>query len=131
MIDVELLALCETATATNNRLSILNTFDTIREKFFPFDFGCHLAGKITFSPDEPSHHSVHIRLTSKNNEYLIGFGLQDVVLNPPENIEFSRSFNFVAVLTGLHFKQPGLHYIDLYVNSKLAKRIQIYTDLEI
>src|SRR5690349_18663278 len=125
MISIDILTLCEYATSEGSRLSVMGTFDSLKNPNTPFTFDCYLAGKIVFTEDEGTNHKVTIRLLNRELAPILDYGEQIINLNPETYPAFPRSLNFTGRIQ-LQFPAEGNYFVEVDVDNKIQKSIQVY-----
>lgn len=113
----EILTLCEYASETNGKLTIVDTFDSIKASKFPWRAYFSIAAKINMEGCEKSFDRLTFNIASDDNSEKIF-----EASSPFERMENMQKLNVVAGLKGLIFEHPGKYCFEIFFdNQRVAK----------
>jgi len=119
-MNIQVAVLCDAATETNGKLSLLGAFDTICTQQLP---QCSIALRMKFDSVEDGKHSLKLNFVDEDGKLLITIDRQvDVVM--PEDSHFITS-NFIVSIQQLKFEKPGHYSIDLTLDGRLETSIPL------
>lgn len=99
----EILTLCEYASESNGRLTIVDAFDTIIAAKLPWRAYFSIASRIDFSDSKIGCKKISMKIFAKNDHSKIVFETENLFNRPND---FGK-FNMVAGFKGLIFTEPG------------------------
>ena len=128
-MDIEIFALCDAATDTVGKLSILGTFDTITAGALPIIHPhCALAVRMRFSRIEEGEHKVRINISDADG-HLVLPGLEgnmSIKFGPNDSTAVT---NFVLNIDRLKFDKPGEYSINLAVDGRQERSLPLFVRL--
>ena len=117
-MDIQIAILCDAATDTNGKLSILGTFDTIYTSQLPAVHPqCSIALRMTFGKVEEGPHKVKLNFVDEDGKLVMPSIEMPVEIAFPEDVNFI-SRNFVVNIQQLKFEKPGLYSIDIAIDGR-------------
>jgi len=118
IMDIQIAILCDAATDTNGKLSILGTFDTIYTSQLPAVHPqCSIALRMTFSKNEEGPHKVKLNFVDEDGKLVMpSIDIPVEVTVPDDTIFISR--NFIINIQQLKFEKPGLYSIDIAMDGR-------------
>lgn len=117
-MEVQIAALCDSASDYNGKLCLLGTFDTIISQTFPFFHPyCSIALRMIFREDDEGVFPVKINIVNEDGQPLVPpiEGSIDIKI-PDDAIFFTR--NIVFNLQHLKFERAGFYSIDVAINGR-------------
>jgi hypothetical protein len=117
-MDIQIAILCDAATDTNGKLSILGTFDTIYTSQLPAVHPqCSIALRMTFGKVEEGTHKVKLNFVDEDGKLVMpSIDIPIEVAVPDDTIFISR--NFIINIQQLKFEKPGLYSIDISMDGR-------------
>src|SRR6266446_6999382 len=117
-MDIQIAILCDAATDTNGKLSILGTFDTIYTAQLPaIHPQCSIALRMTFNKVEEGTHKVKLNFVDEDGKLVMpSIDIPLEVTVPEDTIFISR--NFIVNIQQLKFEKPGLYAIDIAMDGR-------------
>jgi hypothetical protein len=117
-MDIQVAVLCDAATDTNGKLSLLGTFDTIFTNQLPAVHPqCSIALRMTFSKVEEGAHTLRLNFVNEDGKPVMNLPPMPLqVAIPDDSIFISR--NFIVNIQQLKFEKPGLYSVDLAVDGR-------------
>lgn len=123
---VEIFALCDAATDTHGKLSLLGTFDTLAAASFPTrHVHCAVALRLRFRRIEEGSHRVRLQFADEDGRPMVPplEGQLDVRCRPDAD---SASANLVLNLQSLPLERPGRYTIDLAIDGREEASLPLY-----
>src|SRR5437773_5050574 len=117
-MDTQIAILCDAATDTNGKVSILGTFDTIYTAQLPAVHPqCSIALRMTFSRVEEGAHKVKLNFVDEDGKLVMpSIDIPLEVSVPEDTIFVSR--NFIVNIHQLKFEKTGLYSIDIAMDGR-------------
>ena len=117
-MDIQVAALCDAATDTNGKLSILGTFDTIYTQQLPAVHPqCSIALRFVCTKIEEGPHKLKLNFVDEDGRLVVPSIDLPVEITFPEEANF-LSRNFVVNIQQLKFEKPGLYSIDIAIDGR-------------
>jgi hypothetical protein len=125
-MQVEILALCDSANDYQGRLCLLGAFDIIQARSFPATHPhCAIALRLRFTRIENGTHSVRLHFVNEDGQ---------LILQPLEaqlGVDCSgeigtASTNLVLAVQGLVLERPGDYAINLAVDGRHSASIPLF-----
>src|SRR5258706_13866668 len=125
-MDIQIAILCDAATDTNGKLSILGTFDTIYTSQLPAVHPqCSIALRMTFSKVEEGPHKVKLNFVDEDGKLVMpSIDIPIEVAVPDDKIFFSP--HFIIKIHQLKFEKPRLYSISNTITHPQGERITLF-----
>jgi hypothetical protein len=123
---VEILTLCDAATDSQNKLSMLGAFDTITAPAFPVTHPhCAIALRLRFTRIEEGEHAIRIHVVDEDGELIMPSldGRLSVELGPGNE---TASVNFILGIQELPLDRPGTYAVTLAVDGREEASVPLY-----
>ena len=118
-MNFQVAVLCDAATETYGKLSLLGAFDTICTRQLPaIHPACSIALRMTFTNDEEGAHELHINFVDEDGKPIMP-GMPPVPLQVmvPDDTHFV-TLHCIVSLQQFKFDKPGLYSIDVSVDGR-------------
>lgn len=124
-MEVQVAAVCDSASDYRGKLCILGTFDTIYASSLPAVHPhCSIALRLVFRDGDEGQHALRLRMIDEDGSNILPViePHLDVKL-PPDMFFYSRNliFNFQQI----KFDKAGLYSIDLLLDDHMIARIPL------
>src|SRR5258706_5152179 len=122
-MDIQIAILCDAATDTNGKLSILGTFDTIYTSQLPAVHPqCSIALRMTFSKVEEGPHKVKLNFVDEDGKLVMpSIDIPIEVAGPDDTIFIFP--HFIIYIQQTKFEKPRPHFIFISRDSRQDRRI--------
>lgn len=125
-MNVEIFALCDSATNAQGKLNLLGTFDTIWAVKQPIlHLNSAIAIRLRFNRIEQGTHRVRVRVLDEDGHPTHTLLEQDIPVRISGQ-ESSGTLNVVITLQRLELPRYGAYTIDLAVNEQHAMSLPLY-----
>ena len=113
-MNIQVAVLCDAATETNGKLSLLGAFDTICTQQLP---QCSIALRMKFDSVEEGKHNLKLNFVDEDGKLVMpSIDIPIEVTVPDDTIFISR--NFIINIQQLKFEKPGLYSIDIAMDGR-------------
>ena len=117
-MDIQIAILCDAATDTNGKLSILGTFDTIYTSQLPAVHPqCSIALRVTFGHEDEGQHKLRLNFVDADGRSIMPGIDIPVQVELPGDSHFGTR-NFIVNIQQLKFENPGLYSIDMSLDGR-------------
>jgi hypothetical protein len=124
-MNIQMAVLCDAATESGGKLSLLGAFDAIQAAQLPaIHPQCSIALRMTFNKVEEGTHKLRINFVDEDGHSImqaIELPFQVVI---PEDAYFITT-NIVASMQQLRFAKAGLYSIDIAVDGRQEAAIPL------
>ncbi len=126
-MDVEIFCICEHASFSDGKLSIISVFDLIEQDFHNENFPLfYLACKIAYTSAE-SGKDYYLKLSTVGpDSQIIGSEFQQAFFVKPAGDMEQSSFQFLTKYENLNVSKPGTYTFNLIINSEKIKSTKVY-----
>src|SRR6266705_1127225 len=109
-MDVEILALCDAATESGNKINILGIFDEVKGEAEPLRVHCSIGGRVRFDRAEAGRKQVNLRIRDDaGTEVFVATSEVEVSVKPNGVVAMQFAFA-LPILILPHF---GRYAVDL------------------
>ena len=125
-MQVEILAICDSANDYQGRLCLLGAFDIIHARTFPATHSlCAIALRLRFTRIENGNHSVRLHFVNEDGELILPPLETQLGVDCSEEIG-SASTNLVLAVQSLPLERPGDYAINLAVDGHQLASIPLF-----
>ena len=124
-MDIQLAALCDSASDYNGKLCVLGAFDTIFAQSLPAVHPqCAIALRLCFKPEDDQKIKLRIALINADGGDVIPpFEPVVEVRVPPDAFFITR--NLVLNLQRLTFQEAGHYSVDIHAEGEMLQRVPL------
>jgi hypothetical protein len=117
-MEIQIAALCDSATDYNGKLCILGTFDTIMAHGFPISQPqCSIALRLLFREDDEGVFPARIGIVDEDGKPIVPPIETSIEVVIPDNAVFFAR-NVVCNLQHIKFERPGYYSVDVVINGR-------------
>ena len=125
LMHVQIAVLCDAATDTGGKLSLLGAFDTIQTQQFPaFYPQCAIALRMQFNSVEEGLHKLRINFVNEDGKPIIPSMELEVPVAMPSDSHFVTR-NLIVNMNNTPFAKPGLYSVDIAVDGRQEASIPL------
>lgn len=124
-MDVEILALCDAATESGNKINVIGVFNEIRATKEPIQLQPYgLATRIRFEKNEEGPKAIQLAIVASDKKETI-FTIDVMAQAHSKPDELSANIQVVGLLPPLSLPHFGEYAIQLLIDGQLAKSIPL------
>ena|SRR5579862_2873534 len=126
LMNIQVAVLCDAATDTNGKLSLLGAFDSIYTQQMPMIHPmCAVALRMTFGHAEEGDRQLRLNLVDEDGRAIMPAIELPIQIALPEDAHFVTR-NFVVTFQQLKFDQPGLYSMDVALDGRQQVSIPLF-----
>ena len=124
-MNIQIAVLCDAATETAGKLSLLGAFDAIQTPQLPAVHPqCSIALRMTYTNVEEGVHKLRLNFVDEDGKFIMpGMDLPVQVTIPPDT-HFVTT-NLIVNIQQLRFEKPGLYAIDIALDGRQEASIPL------
>jgi hypothetical protein len=122
---IQVAVICDAATETYGKLSLLGAFDTILAQQLPWTHPqCSIALRMTFNQSEEGSHKLWLNLVDEDGQPVMPGIPLTLEIKLPEDNHFVTC-NFIVGIQQLKFERPGHYSIDIALDGRREDSIPL------
>jgi hypothetical protein len=131
-MHIQIAVVCDAATDTYGKLSLLGAFDSIQTQLLPaIHPQCSIALRITFSKVEDGAHKLRLTFVDEDGKSIMqsaSFPDMPFQVRVPDDSHFV-TINFIVGIQQLRFDKAGLYSIDVAIDGRQEAGIPLVVRL--